>query len=153
MTNRNFAASRLINPLGSSPVLTEAQVWAGLGIKARNPQSFVAAITSCEVISDDGHKIVRSVSFGGTNPVTEEIELHEGTIAYFEMSSTGVRITNIVSYNFDGDLVLTFSFANGIPGFSPEQPLPDVEALNKAIGGGVEHTIKRLRELAQEGTI
>lgn len=69
------------------------------------------------------------------------------------MSSTGVRITNVLSYNADGDLVLTFSFANGIPGFPPGEPLPDIQALNKAVGGGVEHTIKRLRELAQEGAI
>jgi hypothetical protein len=67
--------------------------------------------------------------------------------------STGIRITNVLSYDVDGELVLTFSFANGIPGFSPGEPLPDAKALNKTIGGGVEHTIKRLRELAKEGTI
>lgn len=57
MVNRSFAASRLVNPAGASPVLTEAQVWTGLGIKARNPQSFVPAITSCKVVSDNGEKV------------------------------------------------------------------------------------------------
>lgn len=69
------------------------------------------------------------------------------------MSSTGIRITNILSYNVDGELVLTFSFANGIPGFPAGKSLPDAQALNRSVGGGIEHTIRRIRELAQEGAI
>ncbi|KAG5641666.1 hypothetical protein DXG03_004515 [Asterophora parasitica] len=149
----SFAATRRVNPPGATPVLTEAQVWTGLGIKARNPQTFVPVITSCEVISDDGSKqIVRSVRFHNGEPMTENIELYESTIAYFDMPATGMRITNVLSYNEDGELTLTFSFANGIPGFEGK-PLPTPQELNKSIGGGIEHTIARIRELAKEGSL
>jgi len=149
----SFAASRLVNPNGALPVLTEAQVWRGLEIKARNPQSFVPAITSNNIVSDDGQKIVRSVRFGEAEPVTEQIELHESTIAYFEISSRAIRITNVLSYNADGGLVLTFSFANGIPLFPAGEKLPPPQELNRVIGGTIEHTINRIRELVKEGTI
>ncbi|KAF5375351.1 hypothetical protein D9615_008025 [Tricholomella constricta] len=148
----SFATTRRVNPANASPVLTEAQVWKGLGIKARNPQTFVPTITSCEVLSDDGTKqIVRSVRFHHGEPITENIELYESTIAYFEMPSTGIRITNVLSYDADGELTLTFSFANGIPGFEGKA-LPEPKELNRVIGAGVEHTIERIRELAREGS-
>jgi hypothetical protein len=62
--------------------------------------------------------------------VTEEIEAHEAAIVrpkiplrmdqesmifsqvYFELS-IGTRVTNIISYGPDDELLLTFSFANG----------------------------------------
>jgi hypothetical protein len=53
----NFAASRLVNPPGAAPVLTEAQVLAGLELKVRAPQDFVPAIISCDLISDTGDKV------------------------------------------------------------------------------------------------
>ncbi|KAG6873096.1 hypothetical protein C0995_002939 [Termitomyces sp. Mi166 len=121
MSPPSFSASRRVNPPGITPVLTEEQVWKGLGIKARNPQTFVPMITSCQVLSDDGTK------------------------AYFEMESTGTRITNIVSYNEEGELILTFSFANGIP-VAVEGKTP--QEVNGIVGKGVEHTIRRIRELA-----
>ncbi|KAF8890620.1 hypothetical protein BD779DRAFT_1516055 [Infundibulicybe gibba] len=149
----SFAASRPVNPPGATPILTEAQVWKGLHMKARKPMSFVPAISSCDVVSDSGDKVVRSVRFGDAEPVLEAIELHEATIAYFEISSVGARITNVLSYDGDNNMLLTFTFANGIPGFEPGKGRPGAEELNKTIGKGVEHTIERIRQLAREGTL
>lgn len=47
-------------------------------------------------------------------------------------------------------MVLTFSFANGIPGIAGEKPPSE---LNKLVGGVVEHTIERIRELVRGGVI
>jgi hypothetical protein len=57
ISDMNFAASRQVNPSWASPKLTEEQVWKGLEIKTREPKSFVAAITQCEIISDTGNKV------------------------------------------------------------------------------------------------
>ncbi|KIM41660.1 hypothetical protein M413DRAFT_444915 [Hebeloma cylindrosporum] len=147
----NFAASRQVNPSGAMPKLTEKQVWKGLELKTREPKSFVAAITECEIISDTGNKVVRRVRFGEAPKTIEEVvELYKGTIAYFEAPELGGRITNLLSYDKDGEMVLTFSFANGIPGVSEGKPPSE---LNKMIGGVVEHTIERIRELVQGGVI
>ncbi|KAG5352480.1 hypothetical protein C0989_002114 [Termitomyces sp. Mn162] len=150
MSPPSFAVSRRVNPPGATPVLTEEQVWKGLGIKARNPMTFVPMITSSEVLSDEGTKVVRSVRFNNGEPVTEHIELHANTIAYFEMESTGIRITNVLSYNEEGELILTFSFANGVP--VPVEG-KTAQELNDMMGKGVEHSIQRFRELVTEGVI
>jgi hypothetical protein len=52
MLATNFAASRRINPAGASFKLTEAQVWKGLEIKARDPTKFIPSVTSSEVTKD-----------------------------------------------------------------------------------------------------
>ncbi|KAF8952771.1 hypothetical protein BDZ97DRAFT_1930328 [Flammula alnicola] len=156
MNKLNFAASRQVNPPGVSPKLTEEQVWKGLQKKVRQPIGFVAPITACEIISDTGNKVVRSVTFRDGLVMQEEIDLYEGTIAYFDASSTGIRITNTVSYDKDNEMILTFSFAGGIPGFTSNLPAgerPSAKDLNAAIGPGVEHTINRIRELVVDGTL
>ncbi|TFK37654.1 hypothetical protein BDQ12DRAFT_685061 [Crucibulum laeve] len=152
----NFAASRLVNPPGASPRLTEAQVWKGLEYKARNPQDFVAAISDCNILSDAGNKILRSISLNSNRDATmkEEVQLYNGTIAYFDAVPSGPRITNIISYDASNELVLTFSFAGGIPGFSPvEGSEPGPRQLNQSVGAGVEVTIERIRKLVQEGSL
>ncbi|EIN04154.1 DUF1857-domain-containing protein [Punctularia strigosozonata HHB-11173 SS5] len=147
-----LAATVPVNPPGATPVLSEAQVWEGLGIKARNPKSFVAAITHCELVYDSPNKVTRRVKFGEDAPLaTEEIELHEPAIAYFEVS-LGNRITNIVSYSPSGELLLTFSFANGIPGVPTDEATPNVQ-IAKGLAGGIQHSIDRIRELVVDGTI
>jgi hypothetical protein len=80
MLATNFAASRRINPAGASFKLTEAQVWKGHEIKARNPTKFISSVTSSEVTKDiekwvrpriflsKANELIRSplnVSFGG----------------------------------------------------------------------------------------
>lgn len=57
MSKTNFAASRLVNPPGVTPLLTEEQVWKGLEIKAREPKQFIAAVESCKVLEDSGDKV------------------------------------------------------------------------------------------------
>lgn len=69
---------------------------------------------------------------------------------YFEHSSD-YRIINLISYNESGEALLTYSFANGIPGFDATGL--SVEELNKRIGGGVDASIARIRELVRDGTI
>lgn len=53
----SFAATRPVNPPGVELVLTEEQVWKALEYKARNPALFVKAITSAEVVKDEGNKV------------------------------------------------------------------------------------------------
>jgi hypothetical protein len=69
MVKLHLAYTSAINPSGSSPVLTEAQVWAGLQRKIRFAQEFVPVILSCDVVSDEAGVVVRDVRFKpGTSP-------------------------------------------------------------------------------------
>ncbi|EIN04146.1 DUF1857-domain-containing protein [Punctularia strigosozonata HHB-11173 SS5] len=149
---RAVAATVPVNPPGATPVLSEAQVWEGLGIKARNPKSFVPVITHVELAYDTPTKVTRKVKFGEDAPLaTEEIELHEPAIVYFELS-LGNRITNIVSYSPSGELLLTFTFSNGVPGVPADDTTPSSE-IAKKLAGGIQHSIDRIRELVVDGTI
>lgn len=64
-------------------------------------------------------------------------------------------MTNIISYDAQGQLQLTFSFANGVPG--PEGPdAPIAEPLEVAERMGqtaVQHAIDSTREMVRKGTI
>ena len=52
-----------VNPPGATPVLTLDQVWAGLELKRKKPQLFLAVIDTCEVLEDDGETVLREVKF------------------------------------------------------------------------------------------
>ncbi|KAJ7164168.1 DUF1857-domain-containing protein [Mycena filopes] len=148
-----FAVTRPVNPAGSTPILTEEQLWKGLEKKAREPSIFVPIISSCKVTSDDGNKLVREVTFGNSPKViTEQIEAHASTIVYFEMD-TGNRVTNVVSYGPDDEMLLTYGFANGIPGVPADKPKPTAKELNAIVGKAVESTLAVVRQMVQEGKI
>ncbi|KAF9471947.1 hypothetical protein BDN70DRAFT_516917 [Pholiota conissans] len=125
-------------------------------MKLRTPQDFVPAIISCNIISDTGDKVLRLVGFRDGVTAQEEIEEYQGTIVYFDSSTMGTRITNILSYNETNQMVLTFSFSGGLPGYSipsSDAAPPSVKELNQTVGLVVEHTISRIRELVKDGTI
>ncbi|GAA5905895.1 SRPBCC family protein [Sporobolomyces salmoneus] len=82
----SFAATRPVNPPGSEPALSEDQVWKGLESKARKPHLFVPAITSAEVVKDEGNKVSRLVSIHGGPKVQEDIEIHDKAILYFDFA-------------------------------------------------------------------
>ncbi|KAJ7752446.1 DUF1857-domain-containing protein [Mycena maculata] len=148
-----FAVTRPVNPPGIEPFITEEQLWKGLEYKARNPSAFVPIISSCKVTLDDGVKLVREITFGSDPEiVTEEIEAHEATIVYFEMN-TGIRVTNVVSYGASDELLLTYGFANGIPGIPADKPKPNAKELNATVGKGVEGSIAVVRQMVKEGKL
>jgi len=65
MVNFNLAYSAPVNPAGSSPVVSLAQLWKGMERKVRHGDEFVPAILSCDVEKEntDGTEIVRRVVF------------------------------------------------------------------------------------------
>ncbi|KAJ7686170.1 hypothetical protein B0H17DRAFT_940664 [Mycena rosella] len=148
-----FAVTRPVNPPGAEPVITEEQLWKALEYKARNPSAFVPIISSCKVTVDDGKKLVREVTFGSSpDIVTEEIQAHAATIVYFEMD-TGTRVTNVVSYGADDELLLTYGFANGIPGIAADEPKPSAKELNARVGKSVEGSIAVVRQMLKDGKL
>jgi len=154
MSKTNFAASRLVNPPGATPHLTEEQVWKGLEIKARDPKQFIAVVVeSCDIHEDSGDKLTRTVVFAGSEPMKEEIQSYKPSILYFDAPDAGIRITNVLSYDALDHLVLTFCFTGGVPGFPGDPASATAKELNAHAGSGVERTIARIRALVKEGVI
>ncbi|TFL03292.1 DUF1857-domain-containing protein [Pterulicium gracile] len=149
----SISASRLVNPPNEETKITLEQLWKGLERKVREPQLFVAAFESCEILSDDGHKV--RIGFPGPGgPIHETCYIYPNSMIYFE--GDPIRVTNGVSYNESGELLLTYAFSNGIPGPFPREGLLEGETLQKAIqssGGAVEGTLKQIRKMVKEGEL
>ncbi|KXN86682.1 hypothetical protein AN958_09766 [Leucoagaricus sp. SymC.cos] len=153
MSKVNFAATRLVNPPGTATRLTQAQLWKGLWLKVREPQNFNSHISSCSIIHESENKITRALSIGNGAPVKEDIELGEPTIVYFDSMPAETHIVNIISYDEKNELMLTFSFVGGVPGYAAGSEEPSAEDLNQVVGNGVQTTINRIRELVERGEL
>lgn len=151
----SMGATRLVNPLNEGTTVTLEQLWKALMLKVREPQLFLPFFNSCEVVSDDGHKVVRNVypkpGFGAPEVVQETCYIYPYTMVYFDAP---MRITNIISYNESGELVYTSTFVNGLPGpFSPDEELKGekLDLAIKIVGEGVEHTLQQVRQMVRDG--
>jgi len=149
-----------INPPSSSPVLTIPQIWAGLIIKCKEPQHFVAAMSDCKVTSESETQIVRVITVGQDgmmgNPagteLRERIELAKPVMADFYMDN-GTHISNIVSVGSQGpeDLYMTFTFDIVVPdGTDPERERANIEKTGLAT---VQHSIEVIKDLVKEGKL
>ncbi|KAJ7197716.1 hypothetical protein B0H12DRAFT_969284, partial [Mycena haematopus] len=149
----SFAATRPVNPPGAEPVLTEEQVWKGLEYKVRNPVPFIPMISGSKTIFEEGNKLTRELTMANSSvTMTEQIETHPRTIVYFDMNN-GMRLTNTISYGPADELLLTYAFANGIPGVAADKPKPSAKELNAIVGKALEMSLNVIRELAKEGKL
>ncbi|KAJ7159634.1 DUF1857-domain-containing protein [Mycena filopes] len=145
-----FAATRPVNPPGAEPVLTEAQLWKGLEYKLQNPLASTLLLDQCSPFME---QLVRELTLANSGiAIEEKAEAHTATIMYFEMS-TGQRIANIISYGPDNELLLTYSFANGIPGVPADKPKPSPKELNAMLKKALERGLAIFREMVKEGKL
>jgi Domain of unknown function (DUF1857) len=59
MVTINVACTQAINPAGATPILTRAQLWAGIERKVRRAHDFVPVFKDCKVIDERDNVIVR----------------------------------------------------------------------------------------------
>ncbi|KAJ7136186.1 hypothetical protein C8R46DRAFT_1234714 [Mycena filopes] len=98
------------------------------------------------------NKLVREMTFVDGKAFEVKVESHSPTIMYFE-TSTGMRITNVISYGTDNELLLTYAFANGLPYVPAEQPKPSAKALNVMLAKDLDRTLTMFREAVKEGKL
>lgn len=108
----HFAATAPVNPPDATPVLSQAQLWAGLKRKVRHADEFVPPITSCVVEKEEGNVVHRRVVFNGTKEVTETCtELAPHKVEF--LMEDGTEVENIIGSGPSGkpeELYLTYSF-------------------------------------------
>lgn len=145
-----YSASIDVNPPGAAPVLTHAQVWRGLTIKAEAAMPFVPGMSHCEVLKrfDDG--LLREVVIRGER-MKERITFTPPNEVYFERVESPDNagwITNLVSESAHG-LLLTFTFSVRFPGVEPGTPAEQErgEGMKRAYRRAIERTLERVREL------
>ncbi|KAH7234872.1 uncharacterized protein BKA55DRAFT_679617 [Fusarium redolens] len=160
----NLAFSAPINPSGVSPILSEAQVWNGLQRKVRKAHEFVAPILECEVLSEEeietGTKVVRQVTFdkdarGDHDTIVKEVVYEFAPSRVDFHQPDGSNIFNIVSYDADGNLVLTYAFKWRHPEVEAgsERAKELREKYSKMARMAVEGSINTIRELVKKGEL
>lgn len=148
-----------VNPDGQV-LLTRAQIWAGLELKARDARLFLppGLCTRCDVIEESATHFVRDATIGGTD-LREIIVLEpDRKVTFFQ--ATGPREGAIVNELYEDDhgaLQLRFYCYIGLRGKQPggaeeraEQAQFDSEMGYKA---ALLSTLKRTRELVAEGRL
>jgi hypothetical protein len=113
MVSFYIAYTAPINPTSASPILTRAQVWAGLQRKIRHAEEFVPAIIGCAVLSEKGDEVIREVELkpgvGPAGKVREVCRSFEPSWVDFEQAD-GSTIKNVVSDGPGGELFMTYIF-------------------------------------------
>jgi hypothetical protein len=142
-----------VNPLGAEPVLTAAQVWRGLEMKAENAMPFVDGMTQCDVDSRDGNIITRTITFRGTQH-REKITLFAPVKVQFERLDDTGWIDNVISESEAG-LMLAFTFGITFPGIAEDTPEEQAQGDNMrgAYTGAVAATLSRVRKMVQDGEL
>ncbi|KAI1177329.1 hypothetical protein F4777DRAFT_596731 [Nemania sp. FL0916] len=117
MVTFNLAYTSPINKDGVTPVLKQHQVWRGLELKVRRAQDFVSAIVKCEVLEEntlpDGTLVIkRRVRFAAdsTRKWVNETCVHYKPCRVVFQQEDGSTITNVISKDPDGELMMSYVF-------------------------------------------
>ncbi|KAH5053924.1 hypothetical protein HBH96_145940 [Parastagonospora nodorum] len=158
MVTLHLAYTAPINPLSTTPVLTHAQVWAGLQRKIRFAQEFVPVIASCSVLSDEDGVVTRDVVFKpGVGPKEKAREVVRGfgtSWVDFEQEDGSV-VKNVISDGADGALYMTYAFEFRFPDL--REGSAEAEAQREKLKGtskmAVEKSIETIRQMVLDGRI
>jgi hypothetical protein len=167
MVTLHLAYTAPINPPSTTPVLTHAQVWAGLQRKIRFAQEFVPVIASCSVLSEEDGVVTRDVVFKpGVAPKEKAREVVRGfgtswvrvkflngeggyRLNVFEQvdfeQEDGSVVKNIISDGADGALYMTYAFEFRFPDLregsaeaeAQREKLKGVSGMILEVGGGL----------------
>ncbi|KAL9089914.1 MAG: hypothetical protein Q9159_002271 [Coniocarpon cinnabarinum] len=181
MATVNCAYTGYINPPNVTPVLTQAQVWAGLERKVRRGQDFVPVIESTTVVEEKRSTkqewpqlapgtqiVVREAKFtDGNGPpaalmnngiARETCLLHAPNRVDF-LQDSGSLVMNIISRGSGGpeDLRMTYAFTWLHPELDPVKDKVAVDHLveKNTVGAqtAVEKSIEAIREMVKKGNI
>lgn len=148
-----------VNAPGQAP-LTRAQVWEGLVQKARDAKLFFPPneCTRCEIVEESASHLVREATILGDD-LTEIITFDAETkITFFQAKSPREgAIVNELFEDRNGELQLRFYCYLGLRGKAPDGPEEQAAQAwmdsDKGFKAAIQSTLKRTRELLDEGKI
>ncbi|MGV3768904.1 MAG: SRPBCC family protein [Sphingobium phenoxybenzoativorans] len=142
-----------VNPEGIEPKVTQAQVWRGLEMKCENAVPFVNGMTQCDVLERKDNTILREITFMGGQS-KEFLTLFEPVKVQFERLDGTGWIDNTLSESEQG-LLLTFTFGIKFPGIEENSAAEKEkgDSMRGAYVGAVDATLKRVRQMVQDGEL
>jgi len=152
-----------VNPSGSNPLITHAQLWKGLEHKVRHAQDLVPVFTDCRVLKEEGNVITRRAFLkdGAMDHVKERFleevcTLYAPTkVDFLSPGNHNSLAQNVISDGPDEDLQLTYIFDWTYPevevGSAEEKN--KIEEQKKGAQTAILMTLKSVREMIGRGEL
>ncbi|KAG9095649.1 hypothetical protein FS749_010037 [Ceratobasidium sp. UAMH 11750] len=135
-------------PFPTDSKITKEQAFEALRIKCREPMKFVPTIVACEVLEETPTFIKRKATTKDGKVMVEDMDLYAPTLVTFK-ADIGSYVTNLISEDAEGNMLLTFTFSFPIPGHlkagSEEETAWKKEvfgAAKGAVGGSLKATLE-----------
>ncbi|KAJ1306012.1 hypothetical protein OPQ81_010727 [Rhizoctonia solani] len=141
-------------PFPRDSKISQAQAFKALRHKVVEPMPFVPVIASCDVLEESPTYIKRKVALKTGLEMTEDVDLYAPSIVTFK-SNTGAFITNLISENAEGTLLLTFTFSMPLPGIEPGSEAEESrkKEMEEASKGAVAQSLKATLQMFEEGKL
>ncbi|KAG9082464.1 hypothetical protein FRC07_014195 [Ceratobasidium sp. 392] len=140
-------------PFPKDTKITKEQAFEALRIKSRAPMKFVPVIVACDVLEETSTFIKRQATTKDGKVMVEDIDLYAPALVTFKSINTGSYVTNLISEDTEGRMLLTFTFSWPVPGHiksgseeETEWKRSTFEAAKGAVGGSVKATLELLEE-------
>ncbi|KAG8699527.1 hypothetical protein FRC09_006570 [Ceratobasidium sp. 395] len=148
----NFAYTA---PFPKDTKITKEQAFEALRIKSREPMKFVPAIVACEVLEETPTFIKRKATTKDSRVMVEDIDLYQPTLVTFK-ADTGSYVTNLISENAEGIMLLTFTFSFPIPPHiqpGSEEETTWKRGMFEGSANAVNGSVKQTLELFEAGKL
>ncbi|KAF8668029.1 hypothetical protein RHS04_09166 [Rhizoctonia solani] len=141
-------------PFPKDSKLTWAQAFEAMRYKAAAPMSFVPSIAAAEILEQSSEFIKRNTTMKTGAQVVEEIHLYAPSLVTFK-ADNGQFVTNVISENTQGELLMTFTFHMPIPGVEPgsEAAEEKLKELKQRTQEGVSQSMKTTLVMLEEGKL
>ncbi|KAG9100970.1 hypothetical protein FRC06_003485 [Ceratobasidium sp. 370] len=152
MTLCNFAYTA---PFPTDSKITKEQAFEALRIKCREPMKFIPVIVACEVLEETPTFMKRKATTSDGKVMVEDMDLYAPTLVTFK-SDTGSYITNLISENAEGNMLLTFTFSFPVPGHlkaGSEEETAWKRASFEMAKGAVSGSLKTTLEMFEAGKL
>lgn len=143
-----------LNPLLET--LTPEQVWAGLLLRAEQPQLFVTGLESCTILSRDGDTFERELSYGPAS-VRDRVTLVRGESVRYDIVATenyvGGSLTMTIEQPDPAQLFVRFKYETTLQANEGGDDKRTLEIVKSAYREADIDTVKLIREFALTGRL
>ena len=143
-----------LNPLLEK--LRVEQVWAGLLLRAEQPQLFVTGLESCTILSRSGNTFERELSYGPAS-VRDRVTLNPGISVRYDIAATdsyvGGSLTMTIEQPDSLQLFVRFKYETTLNANEGGEDNRTLEIVKSAYREADIDTVKLIRELALAGRL
>ena len=143
-----------LNPLLEK--LSVEQVWAGLLLRAEQPQLFVTGLESCTVLSRSGDVFERELSYGPAS-VRDRVTLTPGVSVRYDIAATdsyvGGSLTMTIEQPDPLQLFVRFKYETTLHANEGGEDNRTLEIVKSAYREADIDTVKLIREFALAGRL